>query len=1340
MAVCGIEIFVFESSEVLTFRFYYHSLRSGTIVEAVKMAISGDLPPMVDKGAAFINDPRIHSNTETRAKIRLKFADVNGRPFVVNRQFILTNKSEKKQEFKTTEQTLQKTLPDGTKTCMSLRSADINRIIPEIMSVTKPVLNNVIFVHQEESLWPLGDPKKLKEKFDDIFAATRYTKALEVIRKYRKDQATQLKLLRKDFQMFEDKVKILDKLKMEYDELKESELNLRRGVMELVKERDAVEKEMQEAKRLKAEHTKRFNDLTKHRSQEKVKLEERDRVHSRITEDLSHLELAEITSKKAALKREMDNLYGARLERERKMAAAREEKEMYSKSLRDLLIQKGELDSEMKNQTERLQVIEKMKDKCQNDFFDEQVRRPASDASIDAWTKAFRELLYNCETKHEELKRNCRSSEENALGALSEAKETLEAANKEAQRLKTTSLESRREAQSNTARVLQLTKEMAGLDSDDLKLRQNTLKKELDDAKKLETVERARAKLSTLQTEQDEVAKKLDVLGREKGTFLENQLRRSKVNVMYEQIASKKKLLDSTISAFVQEIITLTGESISLELPSDKSREQAEHAFNSSMAAVEVAQKENSSKIASADGLLRASQLSVSQLNESCTELEASLKKSHTSLQTLTGALSDDIKSGFAVGAGVKDVPKTDDIEQTIDRIASDLQKASSARACIDLVREMGQKDLKFIEKESRCPTCSHEFKSEGKKKKIVEFVDNKTKREVYDIKKAQQSKARKQLEADLKCLQKVKEQLGKHTQMLGALPDSQQKLKDAKNEMKENEKKLEKCKDEGKNVEVKARELDRPKELLDELRRLDVDISDLEKQTDLEEKLSGEGGQDPKRIEKIDEEINELKKKQSGIRKEMDQLQREKDAAEEKLSNIRKRYDGVTNALMANVEKDKEIANLKSHAAKLQEDAIETDKMFNDVTKNQMPEKNEAVTVMETELETVRAENEHELRKSESELKGKTHTLESWESVTLKIQAFQRSGKAESKNRLYDRIESVNKKLKDLNEDVDAWNKEANIDADAAKSASEDIANYDYNIQFKNVNSEIEMLRIEIGECERDLARLVKDCGKASIDEKVDELDMRRQHVIANKSASEGKHVLTKQSLSKKGKELQMAEKEGSRDRFDETRIKSQTMEMAYVDLDRYHRALDQALMAFHHLKMSSINKTIKELWQQTYSGNDIDSIAIMSDADTGGTGRATTAKRNYNYRVVMKRGDALLDMRGRCSAGQKVLACLVIRLALAESFCSDCGILALDEPTTNLDEANIESLADALSKIIESRKNQSSFQLVLITHDLKFIEQIGARSFCNDYYKVYKDTGGFSKVQSLSVLGIDE
>ena len=98
------------------------------------------------------------------------------------------------------------------------------------------------------------------------------------------------------------------------------------------------------------------------------------------------------------------------------------------------------------------------------------------------------------------------------------------------------------------------------------------------------------------------------------------------------------------------------------------------------------------------------------------------------------------------------------------------------------------------------------------------------------------------------------------------------------------------------------------------------------------------------------------------------------------------------------------------------------------------------------------------------------------------------------------------------------------------------------------------------------------------------------------------------------------------------------------------------------------------------------------------------------------MLKGETALDMRGRCSAGQKVcrhahemgcralvwlkeklapfspccplpqvLASIIIRLALAETFCLNCGLLALDEPTTNLDHENVEGLAQALTDIIK-------------------------------------------------------
>ena len=49
---------------------------------------------------------------------------------------------------------------------------------------------------QEDSNWPLEDSKTLKTKFDDIFAATRYTKAVDVIRKLISEKKKGLKDVR----------------------------------------------------------------------------------------------------------------------------------------------------------------------------------------------------------------------------------------------------------------------------------------------------------------------------------------------------------------------------------------------------------------------------------------------------------------------------------------------------------------------------------------------------------------------------------------------------------------------------------------------------------------------------------------------------------------------------------------------------------------------------------------------------------------------------------------------------------------------------------------------------------------------------------------------------------------------------------------------------------------------------------------------------------------------------------------------------------------------------------------------------------------------------------------
>lgn len=98
------------------------------------------------------------------------------------------------------------------------------------------------------------------------------------------------------------------------------------------------------------------------------------------------------------------------------------------------------------------------------------------------------------------------------------------------------------------------------------------------------------------------------------------------------------------------------------------------------------------------------------------------------------------------------------------------------------------------------------------------------------------------------------------------------------------------------------------------------------------------------------------------------------------------------------------------------------------------------------------------------------------------------------------------------------------------------------------------------------------------------------------------------------------------------------------------------------------------------------------------------------------------------------------MIRLALAECFGANCGMIALDEPTTNLDAENSEALAAALTKIIEYRKAQANFQLIVITHDQKFLTHMQADRFTDHFYRIQRDETSKSRIYSLPINRIQD
>jgi len=318
--------------------------------------------------------------------------------------------------------------------------------------------------------------------------------------------------------------------------------------------------------------------------------------------------------------------------------------------------------------------------------------------------------------------------------------------------------------------------------------------------------------------------------------------------------------------------------------------------------------------------------------------------------------------------------------------------------------------------------------------------------------------------------------------------------------------------------------------------------------------------------------------------------------------------------------------------------------------------------------------------------------------------------------------LETVNKELKEGNMKVNAMREMISQSTNTKRGISD-------NLRHRENERAIKQMQRKLVEMEQNINDTV---GSANIDEDIQNVEIEYERISKEHYILIGKKQNIEQQITRDEAELKKPAYKNIDEEHRGALIKVTTTEMVCADLQKYFSALDKALMSFHTLKMEEINKVIKELWQATYKGNDIDTIEIRSDMTIEDK---VKQKKSYNYRVVMLKGDVDLDMRGRCSAGQKVLASLIIRLALAESFCINCGILALDEPTTNLDRNNVESFAAALVNIIESRRQQRSFQLIIITHDEEFVQLLGRSEHADYYWRVSKDHNGHSTIERQDI-----
>lgn len=1332
-----------------------------TLIECIKMAATGDMPPLVDKGGAFIHDPKISSETETRAKIRLQFGNTVGDRFVVNRQFVLTCKTNGKQEFKTVEQSLQKTTAAGERETTAHRCADINKLVPQVMQVTKPILENVIFVHQEDSLWPLGDPKKLKEKFDDIFAATRYTKALEAIRKYRKEQSLELRKIATDIAMTQVKVDEFNRIRSEHEALAREDALLRAAL-------DSIRVEMQElsdaAKAAREElalFAREENQLVALRAQRAAVLSTRQEALTTMARELpdeTETSLRKHISDTRVAIEELGLAVGRNrvlLETKRDELASRVERHT------SLSTQRALLEAEATKHAQRQSSWSDLKTALLSRYATPgvggsasgppgQPSLPAIEApngdwtrqmnTVQRWRRSVTDTLVKEHREKAELASDAvnratvdlDSHKERIRGAKEEAKKKRDGAHDRVERTRVIA------GGRNLAAVLQDAKNM-----EEKALRQWDAEKASRDLGALsEAVDVKRTALSEMRATERRLKGQRGVLSR-----VEEE--KARVTVAAENAAERERTRTAAASAFVSALASLWGScpggmGPAGELPLGRSTPVADARSKLERYTLYVDEEiaEKSAALAAAERDLSAARALSGSFSAALSALHARLSAARARLAELQrGADSVALAApsgsdGAAVAAG--NIQSLSAFEAMV---------AAKAKACEAIKKDESERHnvvefnrglLEKAQAKHKCPTCRRKLDDSELQAMTDKMTAQMAKMSTTEW-QTELAAERVRAEAELTALRLQESQWRVIDALEKELPSVQSSHSDAEARLAEVQRSVAAAQAALAIAKGRASEslaaLQREQRLLEGL-----DLEASKAQSALEQERSQlTTTSDGKSVEQLDEELATATRSAERLGVAYEEAGTARDTAITILHDRETRYRKAREVALKLVSEVSDVTRMNAEADELNAGATKLEAEVAAAESTRLA-RQEALQLAMEERAAVRVDNDRAqreadvlVRRAEKDYNVVVETVRLLEGFLSKGGDAQLADKAAQ-------LQAEAVAVSGIREAISELETSESQTSSRTVTLNTKLRNLEDNLKYVSVKAQLAALDAQLvsREAELDRMRAGRDLGSH-----VKEADERFNAKSGVMHGTRGKREALAGRLAVLSKDLKRAAKEKSEELQQEQRVRQQTLRLAYTDLDRYHRALDQALMAFHTLKMKHINKTIRELWQQTYRGSDIDGIEILSDTDMGSAGAAATAtgkapRRNYNYRVVMKRGDATLDMRGRCSAGQKVLACLVIRLALAESFCLDCGMLALDEPTTNLDAENIESLASALESIIKSRSEQSNFQLLLITHDEKFIELLSSREVCDKYWRVYRDERGFSKLRQEDIASI--
>ncbi|RLN46087.1 hypothetical protein BBJ29_005213 [Phytophthora kernoviae] len=1299
LSIRGIRSFSPNREEIIEF---YHPLTvllgdngcgKTTVIECLKLATTGGLPPGARSGQSLIHDPKIAGTNEIKASVRLRFRNRAGKAMVVQRTYQV-RQTKKNLTFKALDGVIRVVNELGEKVSLNHKCGELDQHIPDMLGVSKAILESVIFCHQEDSNWPLREGAELKKRFDNIFESARYTKALDAIRKLKKARNDDVKDYKRDLDVLTVNMKnaenihekieaAQEKMHAAEEESEEADEAIARAI-ETLEQLKVLQKEVVD---LHVTLERRREDVGQKEAAVKYAYSKMDKTMDGADEELQEL---------------LDN-YDAILEAHRKGYSKLQEQE-----------------AQLKTRQRRAQ------DNCTK-LGASKVRIETNVSNHQKMVANLIDTAANLGTKYRFHLKPLSSQQDDIKAFLAEFKAVVEAKQAEVRNLDG---RQRKEDEALTEEVSKLTSKVERL-RDELKERTQNLE---TIAQEKQAVATRLRDLSTAGLHSQRDALELDVQTTEAEKALEEYKEKHDTMVLKNEIQGIHRQISDInieIESMGKQIFQLrqyAGEYTKIETKRSEYHRRLEE-FQATL----------SEKVTEFQEILEGGEAptdretlmsTISHIGKLITERQQGCHTKKKELDSAQQLLNENAASAKLAEKSLASLRlKKNELErQHIGQLKNlleevlpgyglkdaELGEMVAEKACADAKDKVVRRKnmVMFINiykkkgvKDHCCPLCERDM-TPAEEQAFESILKDKT-----DDKKVADkiSKAEALEKSSLHTLTLIREKIPSWRkwmeveatipQKVGELGEIYTAQKALENDVKDKKANYELMQKQLEETQSAKRELESLTKSADNLLSVDANIKKEAKRLDsitagrsgvnVPSLSDAEAKKDAKQLEvqDLNRQLHHKQGEQENINDMLQQLQADlHDRREEKLrmETQRKEYDDAVKEQYRLRDQDKVLRETCS-TLKKSEPLLERE------AQAKMAERQKQRTEADAQLRTLR----QELQEHQGELRvfsDKCRTVQNGG-----LEKLERDLLALDKDiaQMKQQERSATQGLEDLAPQMTSA--QMNLrDNETLKRQIRD------NLDYRMLKSELEEMRSEVIDIRTNVEKLPM---LSDVDERVDSAD--RALIAARNSLGEvnGKKQQLKENIRDYKIQLRVPALKDVDARYRQKLIEHETTQLAVADLDRYFKALDESLLQYHSKKVEEINSIIRQLWQITYKGQDIDTIELMSGQEEGIVSKAA---RSYDYRVVMKKGGVAIDMRGRCSAGQKVLAALVIRLALAETFCLNCGILALDEPTTNLDTENKFGLAQAITDILNARSQQQNFQLVCITHDEEFVQML--------------------------------